>query len=247
VNSVIENRKPSIIAYPPTDRFGDAISESEVRERARSGELRILFLGNVIYRKGLHTLLKAISGQRLTIKVDVVGGMTGEPKYAEEMQRFVMANGLESAVTFHNAKDNVALVELFKRSHLMVVPSSYEGFGIVYIEGMGFGLPAIGTTAGAASEVITHGSDGYLIEPDDAQTLAGHLAELDSNRELLRRLSLNAVRRYQSQPRWEETARSIREFLSGIASDHRERSNPQHDEETLAPDASAGVVSRRSQ
>ncbi len=99
----------------------------------------------------------------------------------------------------------------------MVVPSSYEGFGIVYLEGMGFGLPAIGTTAGAASEVITHGEDGYLIEPDDADTLASHINELASNRELLLSLSLNALKRYKSQPRWDETAKNIREFLHQMA------------------------------
>jgi glycosyltransferase involved in cell wall biosynthesis len=95
----------------------------------------------------------------------------------------------------------------------MVVPSSYEGFGIVYLEGMGFGLPAIGTMAGAAGEIITHGEDGYLIEPDDASALTGHLHELATNRDVLLKLSLNAVRRYQQQPKWNATAKSIRDFL----------------------------------
>jgi glycosyltransferase involved in cell wall biosynthesis len=145
--------------------------------------------------------------------VDVVGGLGAEPKYAEDMRRFVTVNGLSSMVKFHGALDNQPLIEMYKQAHVMVVPSSYEGFGIVYLEGMGFGLPAIGTTAGAASEVITHGSDGYLIEPDDASALAGHLHELATNRELLLQLSLNAVKRYESQPKWNETAKSIREFL----------------------------------
>jgi glycosyltransferase involved in cell wall biosynthesis len=102
---------------------------------------------------------------------------------------------------------------MYKQAHVMVVPSSYEGFGIVYLEGMGFGLPAIGTTAGAAGEIITPGEDGYLIAPDDVNALAGHINELASNRELLLKLSLNAVKRYQVQPKWNETAKSIREFL----------------------------------
>jgi len=219
VTGLAESSKPSVVAYPPTDRFfKKTIPEEEIRERAKGDELRILFLGNVIYRKGLHTLLQAISGQRLTVRVDIVGGLKAESKYAEDMQRFVMVNGLSSTVNFHGALDNEPLTEMYKQSHLMVVPSSYEGFGIVYLEGMGFGLPAIGTTAGAASEVITHGEDGYLIEPDDAESLAEHLGELGRNRELLARLSLNASRRYKSQPRWEETARGIREFLYKIAS-----------------------------
>ncbi len=218
VNGLMVNRKPAIVAYPPTDRFSDrVISEDEIRERAGSDEFRILFLGNVIYRKGLHTLLRAINGQRLTISVEIVGGLTAEPQYAEEMKKFVAVNGLSSKVTFHGALDNQLLIELYQKSHVMIVPSSYEGFGIVYLEGMGFGLPAIGTTAGAASEIITHGEDGYLIKPDDVEGLASHIRKLALDRELLLRLSLNAVKRYQSQPSWVETAKNIREFLYVIA------------------------------
>ncbi len=214
VNSLTEMSKPSVVAYPPTDRFGgEVISEQEIRERAKSDELRILFLGNVIYRKGLHTLLKAVKRQRSNVIVDVVGGLTAEPRYAYEMERYVLTHGLSSSVTFHGALNNEPLVEMYKQAHVMVVPSSYEGFGIVYLEGMGFGLPAIGTTAGAAGEVITHGKDGYLIEPDDDVILAELIGELATDQEKLLRLSLNAVKRYKSQPRWEETAREIRAFL----------------------------------
>jgi len=105
----------------------------------------------------------------------------------------------------------------------MVVPSSYEGFGIVYLEGMGFGLPAIGTTAGAAGEIITDGEDGYLIEPGDDMRLAGLLDELTNDRELLVKLSLNAVKRYKSQPKWEETAEKIRAFLYQFTETWKER------------------------
>jgi len=218
VNGLIGNDKPNVVAYPPTDRFGDAIPEHEIRERAKSGELRILFLGNVIYRKGLHTLLRAVSDQQLAVRVDVVGGLTAEPEYADEIKRQAKVNGLSSMVKFHGPLDNRPLIEMYRQAHVMVVPSSYEGFGIVYLEGMGFGLPAIGTTAGAASEIIAHGKDGYLIEPDDDDVLAKHIHELASNRELLVKLSLNATRRYQLQPKWDETAKNIREFLYRMVS-----------------------------
>ena len=241
VTGLVGSGKPSIVAYPPTDRFGEAVSESQIKAKAKRRELRILFLGNVIYRKGLHTLLKAVERQTAKVAVDVVGGLTAEPGYAKQIQEFIAANHLSSSVFLHGPIDNQPLVEMYRQSHLMVVPSSYEGFGIVYLEGMGFGLPAIGTTAGAAGEIITNGKDGYLIQPGDAGALAKHLAELAANRELLSKLSLNAVKRYRSQPKWDETAKSIREFLfvitrggspkaisntdEGIASDGRTQSS----------------------
>src|SRR5688572_25364703 len=74
VNGLLIDEKPSVVAYPPTDRFGDVISEAEIKSRAAHGPLQILFLGNVMERKGLHILLKAVSDQRSSssIRLDVI-------------------------------------------------------------------------------------------------------------------------------------------------------------------------------
>lgn len=213
VNRLLENRKPSLVAYPPTDRFGEPISEEEIKSRAGTHPLRILFLGNVIERKGLHTLLKAVSSQQFALRIDIVGSLTSDPKYAKQMQDFIVHNDLASFVFLHGPLDKEPLIEKLKRAHVLVVPSSYEGFGIVYLEGMGFGLPAIGTTAGAASEIISDGANGFLIGPGNVDLLASRLRLLNEKRELLIQMSLAARRCYLHQPKWEETAGQIREFL----------------------------------
>ena len=215
VNSLLVSRKPEVIAYPPTDRFGEPISESEITERAKSDEFRILFLGNVIYRKGLHTLLEALVGRDSIspYRVDIIGALDSEPKYARQMQEFVVANGLSSLVTFHSSLDQEPLKEKLRQANVLVLPSSYEGYGIAYLEGMCFGLPAIGTTVGAASEIITDSENGYLIPPGDHLLLAAHLSSLASDRSLLVHLSLDARERYIRQPRWTDTAGEIRKFL----------------------------------
>jgi glycosyltransferase involved in cell wall biosynthesis len=78
---------------------------------------------------------------------------------------------------------------------------------------MAFGLPAIGTTAGAASEIITDGVDGFLVSPGDADSLEDGLRVLAGNRDLLARMSLAARERYNRQPKWETTAGQVRSFL----------------------------------
>jgi glycosyltransferase involved in cell wall biosynthesis len=213
VNSLLENRKPSIVAYPPTDRFGEPISEKEIIERAKSDQPRILFLGNVIYRKGLHTLLQAVSGQPSVFRIEVVGSLTSEPGYVKQIQEYIANNQLSSFVFLCGPLDREPLIDKLKQAHALVVPSSYEGFGIVYLEGMCFGLLAIGTTAGAANEIITDGVDGFLIEPENADELADKLKSLHERRALLIQMSLAARNRYLRQPKWEETAGRIREFL----------------------------------
>ena len=216
VNELMVHEKPSVVAYPPTDRFGEAISEEEIKSRATRDPLRIIFLGNVIERKGLHTLLEAVGNQKSKVKLNVIGSLTSEPEYAKRLQTYVSTNNLSSFVYFHGALDNEPLIEMLKQAHVLIVPSSYEGFGIVYLEGMGFGLPAIGTTAGAAGEIIEHGKTGYLIEPNDSSMLATHINQLASDRDLLGQLSINARNRYVQQPSWNETANQIRIFLQSM-------------------------------
>ena len=216
VNGLMVHKKPSVVAYPPTDRFGEALSEEEIKSRATRDPLRILFLGNVIERKGLHTLLEAVGNQKSKVKLNVIGSLTSEPEYVKRLQAYVSTNNLSSFVYFHGALDNEPLSEMLKQAHVLIVPSSYEGFGIVYLEGMGFGLPAIGTMAGAAGEIIEHGKTGYLIEPNDSKTLAAHISQLASNRNLLMQLSVNARNRYAQQPSWNETANQIRNFLQSM-------------------------------
>jgi glycosyltransferase involved in cell wall biosynthesis len=238
VSGLIGSGKPALIAYPPTDRFGSGLPESFVAARAvESNPVRILFLGNVIPRKGLHTLLAALGllsdskisrfstaqrqaalETRMLFHLDVVGSLTIDSAYVQAMQKKAAELGIASLVTFHASLDNAPLAEKLKSAHVLVVPSSYEGFGIVYLEGMAFGLPAIGTTAGAASEIISDSETGYLIKPDDAETLSARLQALASDRSLLKRLALNALKRYQQQPTWVETAANIRAFLVEMVS-----------------------------
>ena len=222
VQQLLSHGKPAVVAYPPTDRFGGPIPKPDILERAGIGEFKILFLGNLIYRKGLHTLLEAIQQlKRLSefqggFHVDVVGSLTAEPVYVKLIQEIIKTNGLFSCVTLHDSLDQEPLIDKLRSAHVLVVPSSYEGFGIVYLEGMCFGLPAIGTTTGAAGEIIEPGKTGYLIDPEDSKSLAEHLRTLAENRNLLIHLSLNARERYLRQPPWTESGKSIRDFLFSL-------------------------------
>lgn len=218
VTSLMGNKKPAIVAYPPTDRFGAALPEAFVLSRATEpAPLRLLFIGNVIPRKGLETLLEALRRSGTAFHLDVVGSIVSDPAYGAKMQA-IAATIAGSTVDFHGPLDNLPLIEKMRSAQVMVVPSSYEGFGIVYLEGMAFGLPAIGTTAGAAGEIIAEGETGFLVHPGDAETLATRLEALSANRGLLAQLARNALQRYQQQHSWQQTAGEIREFLQKMIS-----------------------------
>jgi glycosyltransferase involved in cell wall biosynthesis len=219
VEHCIGHHKPSVVAPPGGNRFARTITEAEIVERAeQKGPRRILFLGNVIPRKGLHILLDALEELCTTdYALTVVGSLTVDERYARTMVR--RGGELAHRVEYTGIIDDDELARHLKTNHVLVIPSSYEGFGIAYLEGMGFGLPAIASTMGGAREVIRHGEDGFLVEPDDSSSLAHYLRLLLHDDKRLVLMSLAALQRSAAFPTWCETAMRIRTFLLSLSSD----------------------------
>jgi glycosyltransferase involved in cell wall biosynthesis len=212
------NGRPWVIATPAGDRFDPQIELEKIDEgKGQEGPLRLVFVGNLIPRKGLHTLIKALGllGPDCC-SLAVVGRIEVDPGYVRRIFRQVDELGLRNAVRFHGALDDEALARIYEDSQVLVVPSSFEGFGIVYLEGMRFGLPGIGTNQGGAKEIIRPDETGYLIESGDASGLAALLAKLHQDRTKLQAMQFNAWRHQQQFPGWEESMAKVRHFLQGL-------------------------------
>ncbi|MGE5706928.1 MAG: glycosyltransferase, partial [Bacteroidota bacterium] len=67
---------------------------------------------------------------------------------------------------------------------LLVAPSPFEPFGMIYLEGMASGKPVIGCRSGGVPEVVRHGTTGLLVPPSDPGSLAEAMSRLLSNRDL---------------------------------------------------------------
>ena len=217
-----------VIAPPGGDRLPGGISEAGISERAcKPGPLRILFLANLLPNKGLQVLLNAIAGlPEDKFVLTVIGNQSTDLIYANKIASQIRRLGLEDKVNFSGTRDDAALAAGLLENHVMAVPSFYEGFGIAYLEGMAFGLPAIATTSGAAGEIIRDGENGFLIEPGDSASLAQRLQELDENRELLSQMGINALRRFKEQPTWADSGKDVLEYLSEIVRTYPEKAKP---------------------
>jgi glycosyltransferase involved in cell wall biosynthesis len=218
VEALVGQGKSSVIAYPGADRFAARLSRKDVARRAlKPGPLRLLFLGSVIPRKGLHTLLSALALlPREAWRLTGVGSQDVDPAYARKVRRQIAAAGMGGQVVFTGALDQEELAAVLAQNHVLAVPSSYEGFGIVYLEGMSFGLPALASTAGGAVEIITSGRDGFLVPPGDAAAIAVSLRTLVDNRDRLLAMSLAALDRFAAHPTWEDAGAAVHRFLQSM-------------------------------
>ena len=218
VASLVGHEHPRVIAYPSGDRFGTPLSQGAINRRARQpGPLELLFLGNIVPRKGLLPLIRALSRvDRHRWNLNVVGGLDFDAAHVARAQQLIREHDLADSVRFLGPLRDDKLIEIISSSHVFCMPYAYEGFGIAILEAMAFGLPAIGCQNGAASETIRHGINGFLLSPDDHAGLEPLLVTLHQDREELQQLSLSARTTFLSSPGWKESTGSIDTFLQQI-------------------------------
>ncbi|HSF31790.1 MAG TPA: glycosyltransferase family 4 protein [Candidatus Tectomicrobia bacterium] len=219
VETLVGLNHPAVVAYPGRDHLPPTLTPAQIEARARRpGPLRVLFVGNVTPVKGLHILLRALAQLPSdTCCLTVVGSLAMDPIYVRRIRQQIAESGLTDRIRLLGACPNAEVAMHLTQSQVLAVPSLYEAFGIAYLEAMGFGLPVIASSAGAAHELIADTKHGFLIAPGDAATLAQHLHTLQQDRDGLRRMSLAAYQRAQLHPTWAESVARVRGLLQSLA------------------------------
>ena len=131
--------------------------------------LRVLFVGRLDRQKGVDVLYGAM--QRLGARASAL--VVGSAVVAAENAAATPAN---VQVTGWLSRDQIAA--LYAAAEVLVVPSRWEGFGLVAVEAMRAGRAVIASRVGGLPEVVEHGVTGLLVEPGDAGALAEALAQL---------------------------------------------------------------------
>ena len=167
------------LCYEPEARS----QKSEARIFKLNQPLRVLFLGQVILRKGIQYLL-AVARQleREPIHFDVVGPIG--------ISRAVISSA-PSNVTFHGRTGRDEAAAWYRRSHIFVLPTLSDGFAITQLEAMAHGLPVIATPN--CGEVVSDGVDGFVVPAREAGALAETFQRYLAQPELLRSQSAAAL------------------------------------------------------
>ncbi|UCF89983.1 MAG: glycosyltransferase family 4 protein [Desulfobacterales bacterium] len=211
-------QRPSIVAAPAGDRLGFLPSKALIRSRAhQSGPLQLLHIGNVRPNKGLHPLITRLADiAPEKWHLTVVGSLAMDRRYVQEVQRLIARKNLWRQITLTGALDGPELAGHLARSHIFTMPFSHESFGMAYLEGMAYGLPAIGSSAGAVKEFIQPGVNGFLVEPQGPAALSEHLESLYNDRQRLYAMGAAAWETFHARPRWRQTMQKIQIFLQDL-------------------------------
>ena len=147
----------------------------------------ILSVGNLIPIKGHELLLRAFAALHSRcpgLSCEIIGGGP------ERLRLSALATKLNIAgrVRFLGRQNRSQVAESMRRCALFALPSRFEGLGCVYLEAMSVAKPVIACRGQGIEEVIQHGSNGWLVDPDDLHGLIDALSVLLQNVQLRRQI-----------------------------------------------------------
>jgi glycosyltransferase involved in cell wall biosynthesis len=152
-----------------------------------NGRSLILFVGMLVYLKGIHRLIEAmalVAQEHPDAHLVIIG----EGNYRRELERLVARLGLSGRVSFVGEIEQSGVARYLQECRLLVLPSLSEGLGLVLLEAMACGKPVIGTNVGGIPSIVQDGVNGFLVPPDNVELLAERISHLLADGDLACRL-----------------------------------------------------------
>jgi glycosyltransferase involved in cell wall biosynthesis len=213
---------PWVVEMQPYTHAERLAARAEARQRFRldDDDVVCLFLGRLVWEKGLHTLAAAIAWlDRIEMASRLRLLVAGEGEYERPFRALLKHYGAHDRVRLVGNLDPAGRRAAFAAADLQVVPSLptavwSEQFGRVIPEGMHYGLPIVGSASGAIPEVV--GDAGVIVPPGDHGALAGALVDLyeDGRRKQLSEVALDRAHRVYSVERFvERVAAALRKGM----------------------------------
>lgn len=173
----------------------EAADFSPAPEGDRPWAWRLLCVGRVEERKGVHIAIAALSGLPDEATLDVVG--PADESYLDRLRSEAQRLGLSSRVRFRGSVSRSALVDFYRSTDAYLFPVVWdEPFGLTPVEAMACGIPVVGTGTGGSGEFLVDGFNCLLVPKGDAAALAAavrRLAEQDTLRRSLIRGGLETA------------------------------------------------------
>ena len=175
------------------------------RQYAMDNEKIILYVGRLVYEKGIQHLISAMpkileNYHDSKLIIAGRGGMLDELKAQAEYM------GLKDKVYFTGYLDSKKVQKMYKCADVAVFPSTYEPFGIVALEAMLAGVPTVVSDIGGLGEIVEHGVDGMKSYCGNANSIADSVLALLYDHQLSANIAKKAKQKVKENFNWEKIA-----------------------------------------
>jgi len=187
----------------------------------------VVFAGAINRRKNLGALVRAMPAvvRRHPNAVLHACGAVLDRRYKADLDAFVDAEGIGQAVRFHGVVDRHTLASLLGQSVALVLPSYQETAPGVICQAMAAGRPTVASPVGGVPEMIEDGVTGFLVDPDDSETLADRLIRLMDEPGMARRIGSAARETARERYDRHKVADRILQICSSLVTHRKQGDN----------------------
>jgi glycogen synthase len=226
-----ESERELLAYYYPEDEdririVGNGIDDSPEARQAAFGKgdvdaPLVLYSGRLVERKGIHELLAAIPevlDKEPRARFVLAGGPPAV--HGDEVARQWLPAELEQhrdRIHFTGWLAPSQVEEWYRAADVLVVPSRYEPFGMVILEGMLHGLPIVAASVGGPAEILDDERTGLLFPPRDSRALAARLIGLVKSFSLRRRIGTAAAHEVRARWMWPKRVERMRAVYSELS------------------------------
>ncbi len=165
-------------------------------EKEKNETFRLLYVGQLNYRKGLRYAIEAFRGLNHPKKEFVLVGPVTEITGLERTK-------IPDNVIFTGPLKGDALREQYKRANVFVLPSLEEGLALVQGEALASGLPLLITSNTGGEDIITDGVEGFIVPPGDSNALLSRLQQMVDVKYMLSEMSIAALNTAKKIGSWD--------------------------------------------
>jgi 1,4-alpha-glucan branching enzyme len=178
----------------------------------------VLFVGRLVYEKGVHVLVNAAPKvlQETNAKFIIVGN--GYMK--DQLSTLANGMGLAHKVMFTGFLDDETLRKLQGCADVSVVPSLFEPFGIVALEAMAAKSPVVVSDTGGLSEIVNHDVDGVKVYTGNPDSLAWGINRVLTDEAYANTIRTNAYRKVQEKYNWDKIAQQTKTMYENILAEY---------------------------
>ena len=182
---------------------------TERKEYSKDDTFRVLYVGQLHYRKGLRYAIEAFRKLRHPKKEFVIVGPANPVTGLEK-------TSIPEGVTFTGPLKDEALKNQYRNASVFILPSLEEGLALVQGEALAFGVPLLITTNTGGDDIIKDGVEGFIVPPADIDSLADRLQHMADESELLNRMSANALIAAQTLGSWDVAVQKLVEGINRV-------------------------------
>jgi glycosyltransferase involved in cell wall biosynthesis len=208
----------------------DAKPFDEVKNETSSERFDVLFVGPLIYQKGLDVLLRAVkqvvdSTEFIQSRKDFILHIVGHGPELNLLRKLSEELEINKYLRFYSKLSEEALIDRYKNSHLFVLPSRWDGLPLPLLQACAAGLPILATDVGDHRRLVLENTNGHLVHPDDTKELAYYLEHFALNPQLSQ-MGENSRSLVGQEYNWDTTlTKNLRVYEAVVDQEEEERAN----------------------